>query len=158
MDCISSLLRILHQEKFSCGQIKCESIVVNVLAPLAKQQILKELESVKYLTVMVDTSNHKNLKEMPPLVRYFTPEKRVQTGVIEFYNLEGKMADVLVRCLMNVLHKYKLSDIIIAFCGDNCIKFWRSCKERNKQCFCQVKDQQFKNEHSGYRMCCPYFA
>jgi hypothetical protein len=59
MDCTSSVIRRLHEEKFSCGRTKCESIVVNVLAPLAMQQILEELESVKYLTVMVNTSNHK---------------------------------------------------------------------------------------------------
>jgi hypothetical protein len=41
----------------------------NVLAPFAIQQILEELESVRYLIIMFDTSNHKNLKLMPVLVR-----------------------------------------------------------------------------------------
>jgi hypothetical protein len=55
MDCTSSVIRRLHEEKFSCGRTKCESIVVNVVTPFATQQILEELESVKYLTVTVDT-------------------------------------------------------------------------------------------------------
>jgi hypothetical protein len=38
MDCTSSVIR-LHEAKFSCGQTKCESIVVNVVAPFAMQQI-----------------------------------------------------------------------------------------------------------------------
>jgi hypothetical protein len=42
------------------------------------QQIFEDMESVKYLTIIVDASNHKNLKLVPVLVRYFTPEKRVQ--------------------------------------------------------------------------------
>jgi 2-oxoglutarate dehydrogenase complex dehydrogenase (E1) component-like enzyme len=67
MDCTSSVIRRLHEEKFSSGRTKCESIVVNTLAPFAMQQILEELESVKYLTVMVDTSNHKYLKLVPVL-------------------------------------------------------------------------------------------
>jgi hypothetical protein len=46
----------------------------------------------------------------------FTPEKRVQTKVTEFHNLKGKTADMLTTY---ILHKYKLSDKIIAFCGDN---------------------------------------
>jgi hypothetical protein len=37
-------MRRLHEEKFSCGGIKCEFIVVNVLAPFAAQQIFEELE------------------------------------------------------------------------------------------------------------------
>jgi hypothetical protein len=47
MDCTSSVIR-LCEEKFSYGQTKCESIVVNVLAPFTMQQIFEELESVKY--------------------------------------------------------------------------------------------------------------
>jgi hypothetical protein len=48
MDCTSSVIRRLHEEKFSCGRTKCESVVSNVLAPFAMQQISEELESVTY--------------------------------------------------------------------------------------------------------------
>jgi hypothetical protein len=48
MDCTSSVIRRLHKEKFSCGRTKCESIVVNVLAPFAMQQIFEELGSITY--------------------------------------------------------------------------------------------------------------
>jgi hypothetical protein len=48
------------------------------------------LESVEYLTVMVDSSNHKYLKLVPVVVWYTTPEKRVQTKVTEFHNLKAK--------------------------------------------------------------------
>jgi hypothetical protein len=118
-------LYILSDENIAQGKgfiwsKKCESFVVNVLASVTMQQNLEELESVKYLTVMVDTPNHKNLKLVPVLVQYFAPEKRVQTKVIEFHNLKGEVADVLTIYIVNVLHKYKLSDRIIAFCGDNC--------------------------------------
>jgi hypothetical protein len=48
MDCTSSVIRRLHEEKFSCGLAKCESIAVNVLAPFTMQQIFEDLESVTY--------------------------------------------------------------------------------------------------------------
>jgi hypothetical protein len=48
--------------------MKCEAIFVSVLVPFAMQQILEELETVKYISVMVDTSNHKSLKLVPVLV------------------------------------------------------------------------------------------
>jgi hypothetical protein len=51
------------------------AIVVNVLLPFAMQQILEELEIVKYISFMMDTSNHKSLKLVPVLVRYFVPRK-----------------------------------------------------------------------------------
>jgi 2-oxoglutarate dehydrogenase complex dehydrogenase (E1) component-like enzyme len=46
MDCTSSVIRRLHEEKLSRGRTKCEPMVVNVLAPFAMQQIFEELESV----------------------------------------------------------------------------------------------------------------
>jgi hypothetical protein len=115
MDCASSMIRRLWEEKFPYCWTNCESIVVNVLAPFTMQQILEELESVKYLTFTVDTSNYKNLKFVPVLVWYFTPEKRVQTKVIAFHNWNCEMDDVLMTYKINVLHKYKLADKIIAF-------------------------------------------
>jgi citrate lyase gamma subunit len=42
--------------------------------------------------------------------------------VIEFHNLKGEKADVLPTYIVDVLDKYKLSNKIIAFCGDNCNK------------------------------------
>jgi hypothetical protein len=115
------------------------------------QQILEELESVKYLTVMVDTSNHKNLKVVPVLVRYFTPETRDQTEVIEFHNIKGEMADALTTYIMNVEHKYKRSDKIIAFDRTTVTQISVGLQGEEQIMFCQAKDQQFKNEHSGTR-------
>jgi hypothetical protein len=40
--------------------------------------------------------------------------------VIEFHNLKSETADVLNTYITDVLDKYKLSNKIIAFCGDNC--------------------------------------
>jgi hypothetical protein len=48
IDCTSSVIRRLHEEKFSCGRAECESTVVNVLAPFSMQQIFEGLESVTY--------------------------------------------------------------------------------------------------------------
>jgi hypothetical protein len=84
------------------------------------QQILEELVTVKYVSVMVDTPNNNSLKLVLMIVRYFIPRKGVQTKVIEFHNLKGETADVVTTCITVVLDKYKLSNKIISFCGDNC--------------------------------------
>jgi hypothetical protein len=90
------VIRNLHVEKFSCGRTKCEGIVVNVLAPFAMQQILEELGTIKYISVIVDTSNYKGSKLVPVLVRYFFfPRKGFQTKVVEFHNLKGETVDML---------------------------------------------------------------
>jgi hypothetical protein len=96
------------------------------------QQILEELEAVKYISVMVDTSNHKRLKLLSVLVRYFIPRKGVQTKVTEFHNLKGETADMLTTYIMDVLDKHKVSNKIIAFCGDNCITDFRGAARKGK--------------------------
>jgi hypothetical protein len=113
------------------------------------QQSLEELEGVKYLTVMVDTSNHKNLKLVPVLVRYFTP-KRIQTKVTEFRDLKCETADVLMTYIMNVLHKYKLSDKVIAFCGDNChTNFGGAAMRGTNNVFAKLKTSNLKMKIHG---------
>jgi hypothetical protein len=105
MDCTSEVIRRLREEEFWCESM---------------QQMLEELKSVKYLTVMVDTSNHCNLKLVRVAVRHFTREKRVQTKVIEFCNLRGQTADV-----PTTRNECTASGKIIAFCGHSCNRLWR---------------------------------
>lgn len=120
MDCTSTLVRSLFEKKFSCGRTKCEAIVVNVLAPFALREITKDLQEAKYVSVMVDTSNHNNLKLVPVLVRYFIPNKGIEIKLLEFQNLSGETAEMLTNHILCILKKYKLTDKVIAFCGDNC--------------------------------------
>jgi hypothetical protein len=41
--------------------------------------------------------------------------------MFEFHILKGETADALTTYIMKVLHKYKLSHNIIAFCGENSV-------------------------------------
>jgi hypothetical protein len=87
---------------------------------------------------------------VPDLVRYFTPEKKVQTKVTEFNNVKGETADVLTTHLMNVLHKYKLSDKIIAFCGDNCnTNFGGGARRGTKNVVARLKTNNLKMKIQG---------
>jgi hypothetical protein len=53
-------------------------------------------------------------------VRYFAPTRGIQVKVIEFQNLTGETSEILVNHILSVLEKYKISEKVIAFCGDNC--------------------------------------
>jgi hypothetical protein len=103
-----------------------------------------------------DTSNHKNMKLVPVLVQHVTPDKRVQTKVIEFRNLKGKVA-ILISYIMNVLHKYNLSDNIIAFCGNKSNTNFGGAARRGTV-FLPSYRPAIKNSDKLYRMCRPYFA
>jgi hypothetical protein len=70
--------------------------------------------------------------------------------VIEFHNLKGEMADVLMTHIMNVLHKYKLSDKVIAICGDNCnTNFGAAAKRGTSYVFAKLKTINLKMKIQG---------
>jgi len=119
VDCTSSIIRNLFSKKFTCARTRCESIVVNVFAAIALREVLNDLREAKYVSVMVDSSNHSNLKLVSVLVRYFAPTRRIQVRVIEFQNLTGETSEILVNHILSVLEKYKITEKVIAFCGDN---------------------------------------
>lgn len=79
---------------------------MNVLASFAMDQIIDELKAVNFATIMIDTSNHKNLKIVPILIRYFDPKTGVQIKVLEFTNLKGDTSDILSSYIMDILSKH----------------------------------------------------
>jgi hypothetical protein len=80
MDYTCAVIRNKHENKFMCSRTnnKCEPILVNVLLPYAMREISIELKDSKYVLVMTDASNHKDLKLVPVLTRYFNSSKEAQ--------------------------------------------------------------------------------
>jgi hypothetical protein len=72
--------------------------------------------------------------------------------------LKGEVAGVLIYT-MNLVHKYKLSDKIVAFYGDSCNTNFGGAARRGKNIvFAKLKTSNLKVNIQGYRMCHPYFA
>jgi len=82
--------------------------------------VIDEIKAVNFATIMIDISNHKNLKIVPVVIRYFDTKTGVHIKVLEFTNLKGETSDILSSYIMDILTKHKLSHKIIAFTGDNC--------------------------------------
>ena len=76
-----------------------------MFAPFALREVINDLREAKYVSVMVDSSNHSNLKLVPPLVRYFAPIIGIHVKVIEFQNLTGETSEILVNHILSVLEK-----------------------------------------------------
>ncbi|XP_025410915.1 uncharacterized protein LOC112683919 [Sipha flava] len=149
MDCTTSIIKKIYEKKFSCARTKCESIIVNVIAPFAIQQMLDELKSVKFLTIMVDTSNHKNLKLVPILIRYFNPQEGVKIKVLEFMNLKGETSNILSDYILNVLKKYSLLNNVVAFSGDNCNTNFGGVSRKGTNNVFAILNEKLKRNISG---------
>lgn len=54
------------------------------------QQICKKLKNMNFVTIMINISNHKNMKIIPILIRYFNPNLGVQIKIFEVTNLKAE--------------------------------------------------------------------
>jgi len=64
-------------------------------------QICTELESVKFATIMIDTSNHKNSNVVPILIVYFNQKTEGQIQFLEI-NLKSETPDILRNSIIEI--------------------------------------------------------
>ena len=120
MNCTSSLIRTLFNEKqFTAARTKSRDIAVNVLAPFVVKITKIDLEKANFVSILVDASNHKYMKFVPVIVRYFSSTLGVQNKILEFSNLPGETAEIIHAHIVKVLNENALSDKIISFSADN---------------------------------------
>ncbi|XP_078495454.1 uncharacterized protein LOC144750537 [Ciona intestinalis] len=145
-DCTSKLVSKLFEPKFSLGKTKCESIVVNVIAPMSTDELRKELDLVNFVTVTIDASNRKEVKLVPIVVRYFLPETGVKVKLLQFKSVPGETAAILSEYLLSVLDRTGLKEKLIGFCADNCNTNFGGIKRRGqKNVFFKVKENLKRN-------------
>jgi len=120
------------------------------LAPFAMDRIIDELKAVNFVTVMIDTSNHKNLKIVPTLIRYFDPKTGAQIKVLEFTNLKRESSDILSSYIMEILKKHKLFHKIIAFTGDNCTTNFGGAAWKGTKNVFTILNNNLKTNISGF--------
>lgn len=120
MTCTSDLIRKMFEEKkFMAARTKTKDIAVNVIAPYAVQLIKCELEKAKFVSILVDASNHKAIKLVPVIVRYFSTTTGVKNKVLEFSNLPGETAELIHSHIMKVVNNFDLKNKMISFSADN---------------------------------------
>ncbi|KAK8770505.1 hypothetical protein V5799_013028 [Amblyomma americanum] len=119
MDCTSKLLQKLFNEKSSCARTKAEAIALNVLAPSAEEELKTDLQEAKFISVFCDPSNHKDLKVLPIMVRYFTAAAGVQTKLLEINTLPGKTSAMVSQYIMDALEANQVTSKLVAFSADN---------------------------------------
>jgi len=63
MTCTSELIRkMFDKKKFTAARTKTRDIAVNVIAQYAVELMKTELEKAKFVSILVDESNHKAIK------------------------------------------------------------------------------------------------
>ncbi|KAL4147793.1 hypothetical protein QTP88_002142 [Uroleucon formosanum] len=120
MTCTSTLIRkLFNEKKFTAARTKTREVAVNVIAPFAVQLTIDDLKTVDFVSILVDASNHKAIKLVPVIVRYFSPTTGVRNKILEFSNLPGETADLIHNQIIKVLNNFNLTEKIISYSADN---------------------------------------
>lgn len=121
MDCTSQLLRSAHGEsQFTCSAAKAGAIVTGVFEPMIRAQIENELNTVRFVCISTDASNHKAIKMYPIIVRYFLPTQGVRTRLIEYVDMPDETGESIFKMLRTTWEKWGIKEKINALCADNC--------------------------------------
>jgi hypothetical protein len=73
---------------------------------------------LKNISVLVDSSNHVDVKSVPVLIKYYLLEG-VQVQLLEFIDLLREISVLASEHILKVLDRFTLLDRIIAFSADN---------------------------------------
>ncbi|XP_070402453.1 uncharacterized protein [Nothobranchius furzeri] len=69
--------------------------------------------------VLFDTSNHKAVKLVPVVVRYFKITEGVRVKILDFTSLTGETSTLLCDEVYRCLSAFGLVDKAVGFCADN---------------------------------------
>lgn len=118
-DCTSKLIKKLFEPKFSAARTKTEAVIVNVISPYIFNVVLEDLNTVNFITITIDSSNRKDIKLTPIVVRYFTESRGVHVKLLYFDEVPGETSDILVEHILKCLKKFSIEHKIICVTADN---------------------------------------
>jgi hypothetical protein len=83
------------------------------------EEVIKDLQEVKNISVLLDSSNHTDLKKsVQVLIKYCIPGG-VQVQLLGFINVPGEISALSSDHNLKVLDKFNSLDRIIVFTADN---------------------------------------
>lgn len=120
-DCTSQLIKKLFEPKFAAARTKTEAIIVRVISPYISDELLRDLKNVNYITVFIDSSNKKDVKLTPVVVRYFTLNNGVNIKLLNFEEVPGETSEILLDHILKGINKWPLNleSKIVGLCADN---------------------------------------
>lgn len=119
MDCLKNIIQKTFQKKFSCKRTKSEAVVKNVLAIHAMKSLVNQMKNASFITISTDSSNHKDTKLFPTVIRFFDKTYGVQVKLLDFTSLKNETSDTISENLKKIIDEYKINQKVIGFCADN---------------------------------------
>lgn len=119
LDYTSKLIAILFERKFTLGRTKSEIIVKYIFAKEDQSRLNNALQKINFFSVMVDSFNHREIKVVPLLVRYFDSDMGIQVKLLELKDLSEESSEILNEYIFNTLLKVDIVSKCIGLYADN---------------------------------------
>lgn len=95
-DCAPNLIQTYFEQKFRCATTKSQAIVVNILAPMATNDLKEHVCETHCITLLTGASNHGATKLCLGLIHYFLPYEGVNVKSLDFRNQPGETSDIRI--------------------------------------------------------------
>lgn len=124
LNCTNSLNKELFSEsntakKISCNRTKVTAIVNNVMAPLSTTELMNNFQSIAFVSVSTDASNHGSIKLIPIIIQYFDYQANgVTSKLLEIETAANETSDTITGLIIKHLKKFNILSKCIAFSGE----------------------------------------
>lgn len=118
-DCMSKIVKKVFEPKYSSGRTKTEAIIKKVFLPMVLEKLDQDVNPVKFITVLSDASNHKDMKIFPLLIRFFLPKFGIQTKILDINCEPGETSDIISNYIITTLKNNNLDGKLVALSADN---------------------------------------
>lgn len=152
LNCTNSLNKELFSEsntakKMSCNRTKATAIINNVLAPLSTTELMNNFQSIAFVSVSTDASNHGSIKLFPIIIQYFDYRANgITSKLLEIETAANETSDTITGLIIKQLKKFNILSKCIAFSGDNCnTNFGGRQRSGTNNVFTKLKSQLQSN-------------
>jgi hypothetical protein len=83
--------------KFACARTKAEAIILNMYEPHALSVLHYDLEKAEFISVLTDTSSHKEISIFPVIVMYFDYKTEVKIKILDLKSLPGETSVIVIK-------------------------------------------------------------
>ena len=107
-------------KKFASARTKIASIITSVLAPYAQKKLFSDLGTQPF-TILVDASNHNEVKLFPLVIWFFSTIKAgVNVRLLDLRSMPDKILEQILNFILSSMEGNELGlQQLSSFCADN---------------------------------------
>lgn len=118
-DCLSDIIQNAFEPKYAMARTKTAKIITTVIEPLIKKEIDTVIQNANFLSIIVDTSNHKATKIMPIVIRTFHPVEGVINKLVQVERVSNEKSETLSQAIIKTVQSGNFENKVVGFCADN---------------------------------------